>query len=131
MKHRINGGSNVSRDLLGAVIVALGPMAFATPVLSANTIPAAPPVLLAQAEEAAPPAIVHGVGVVVATHPEWPAVTVNHEDMPGFMPPMEMMYSVQSKGLLAGLTKGDKVRFTIDTVNVAITEIAVVEKIPQ
>jgi Cu/Ag efflux protein CusF len=63
----------------------------------------------------APAALVTGLGVVVATHPQHPALTVNHEEIKGFMEAMEMMYYVQSVDMLDGLKPGDKIRFTIDT----------------
>jgi Cu/Ag efflux protein CusF len=63
----------------------------------------------------APWVTVTGVGVVVDTHPEFPALTVVHEEIKGFMSAMKMMYFVQSADMLNGLKAGDKIRFTIDT----------------
>ena len=63
----------------------------------------------------APTGLATGIGVVVAKHPEFPALTIDHEEMPGFMSAMEMMYYVQSASMLESLKVGDTIRFTIDT----------------
>ena len=72
-------------------------------------------ILLVENTVLSPSSLVTGVGVVVAKHPDFPALTVDHEDMPGFMSAMEMMYYVQSVDMLEDLKPGDKIRFTIDT----------------
>lgn len=71
-----------------------------------------------------------GVGVVVAVDPDTTrfgsaTLTVDHEDIPGFMGAMEMMYSVSSPDLLDGLEAGDRIHFTIDTLSVTINSIEV------
>ncbi len=52
-------------------------------------------------------------GEVVALKPEMDAVTLFHEDVPGFMDSMQMDFSLASVEDMTGLTPGDKVSFTI------------------
>jgi protein SCO1/2 len=47
---------------------------------------------------------------VVAITPDKPAVTLDHEAIPGLMKAMEMEFRVADPKLLAGLKAGDKVR---------------------
>jgi protein SCO1/2 len=48
-------------------------------------------------------------GKVVAVDPKKPAVTLDHEDIPGLMKAMEMDFSVEDPKLLDGLKPGDSV----------------------
>jgi protein SCO1/2 len=41
------------------------------------------------------------------------SVTIEHEDIPGFMPAMTMPFTVKDSGLLHGLSAGDRVRFEL------------------
>jgi Cu/Ag efflux protein CusF len=49
-------------------------------------------------------------GKVVALNPQKPAVTLDHEDVPGLMKGMEMEFPVESPKLLEGLHVGDQVQ---------------------
>lgn len=53
------------------------------------------------------------VGIVKSIDPESGKVQVDHEDIPGYMSPMEMNEAVADKKLLDGLEAGDKVEFEI------------------
>ncbi len=64
-----------------------------------------------------------GVGVVLKVDIEKSRVTVDHEEIEGYMKPMVMSYMVTSKARLEGLKPGDKVRFTIDADQRAIVNI--------
>jgi Cu/Ag efflux protein CusF len=87
-----------------------------------------PPKLLAQAPvPAADAKTFHGVGVVIAAVPRAGRVIVNHEEIKGFMGPMEMSYPVTPPSLLNGLNPGDKIGFTIDGGKSTITAIDVIE----
>lgn len=79
--------------------------------------------------DAAPsaPSTVVGEGEVVATVPGSGQIVVDHEEIKGFMEAMTMGYRVDPPSLLAGLSAGDKVRFTIDVTRRAIVRI---EKLP-
>ena len=57
---------------------------------------------------------VQGVGVVTAIDPKAQRLTINHEDIKGFMGAMEMAYPVARPGLLTGIRAGDKIRFVIN-----------------
>jgi Cu/Ag efflux protein CusF len=63
---------------------------------------------------AEPHGLFHGVGVVIAVDPKTGALTVNHSEIRGFMPAMEMMFRVDPPSLSQGLRKGDKIAFTIE-----------------
>jgi Cu/Ag efflux protein CusF len=52
-------------------------------------------------------------GEVVALKPEIGAVTVFHEDVPGFMDSMQMDFAVADVDQMSGLTPGDRIAFTI------------------
>jgi Cu/Ag efflux protein CusF len=110
--------------------LALAVAAVGTPALARDSAQTRPigGIVIAQADGAAPSSVVEGVGVVVAADPDTTkfgaaTLTVDHEEIPGFMGPMEMMYSVTSPDLLDGLEPGDHVRFTIDTVSVTINAV--------
>src|SRR3954468_11430673 len=48
---------------------------------------------------------VQGVGVVTAIDPKAQRLTINHEDIKGFMGAMEMAYPVARPGLLTGVAQ--------------------------
>lgn len=52
-------------------------------------------------------------GAVVAIHPDASTVTVHNDDLPGFMPPMDMDYAVKDKHAMDTLKPGDKIKATI------------------
>ena len=54
------------------------------------------------------------VGVIKAMDVANDKITIDHEDIPGYMPPIEMNESVSDKSLLSGLKRGDKVEFEIE-----------------
>ena len=49
-------------------------------------------------------------GKVVALNPQKPAVTLDHEDVPGLMKGMEMEFPVENSKVLEGLRVGDQVQ---------------------
>ena len=55
-----------------------------------------------------------GVGTVKALKPAVPSVEIDHEDIPGLMPAMEMEFRVKDKSLLDNLEVGNRVEFTIE-----------------
>lgn len=52
-------------------------------------------------------------GQILGLHPENQAVTIRHEDIPGFMPGMTMTFKVDDAKLLEGRAPGDLVRATL------------------
>jgi FtsP/CotA-like multicopper oxidase with cupredoxin domain/Cu/Ag efflux protein CusF len=69
-----------------------------------------------------------GLGVVIAAVPRVGRLIVNHEEIKGFMGPMEMSYPVAPPALLDGLNPGDKIGFTIDPAKSTIVAIEVLER---
>ncbi len=68
---------------------------------------------------AAPPAAVQsnsykGVGVVKGLDPKVPAIEIDHEDIVGLMPAMQMQFPVTDRNLLDGLAVNDQIDFTIE-----------------
>ncbi|HYA71819.1 MAG TPA: copper-binding protein [Roseiarcus sp.] len=81
----------------------------------------------AQAQETAATGIFHGVGVVKAIDGATGALTLDHEEIKGFMAAMEMMYRVKPPALSADLRVGDKIAFDIDAGHYTIVGVTVVE----
>jgi Cu/Ag efflux protein CusF len=69
-----------------------------------------------------------GVGIVTSVSPRARAVTLNHEEIKGFMAAMIMMYRVEPFSLAADLRPGDKVEFTIDAQSYTIRDIKLIER---
>ena len=58
----------------------------------------------------------HGAGVVkhVYTNPKAPAIEIDHGDIDGLMPAMQMEFPVTDPNLLNGIAVNDRIDFTID-----------------
>ena len=54
-----------------------------------------------------------GVGVVKSLNPKLPAIELDHEEVVGLMPAMQMEFPVTDVSLLNGLAVNDRVDFTI------------------
>jgi len=52
-------------------------------------------------------------GVVTKVNTEMNSVELDHEDIPGLMPPMKMEFYVTDKKMLDGLRPGDRVEFVV------------------
>jgi Cu/Ag efflux protein CusF len=59
----------------------------------------------------------HGVGVVkkVFSNPKAPAIEIDHGDIDGLMPAMQMEFPVTDPNILNGIAVNDRVDFTIET----------------
>jgi Cu/Ag efflux protein CusF len=55
------------------------------------------------------------VGTIKAIDPTKPSIEINHEDIKGLMPAMQMQFHVRDKALLDGLATEDRVSFTIES----------------
>ena len=55
-----------------------------------------------------------GVGTVKSIDPKLPAIEIDHEDIKGLMPAMQMQFHVKDKGLLEGVAPEDRINFTIE-----------------
>src|SRR5690349_18499254 len=58
----------------------------------------------------------HGAGVVkhVYTNPKAPAIEIDHGDIDGLMPAMQMEFPVTDPKLLDGIAVNDHIDFTVD-----------------
>ena len=54
-----------------------------------------------------------GVGVVKSLNPKLPAIEIDHEEVVGLMPAMQMEFPVTEASLLNGLAVNDRVDFTV------------------
>jgi len=54
-----------------------------------------------------------GVGVVKRINPKLPAIEIDHEDIVGLMPAMQMEFPVTEVSLLNGIAVNDHIDFTI------------------
>ena len=77
----------------------------------------------ARVEEIEASGTFHGVGVVTAIDSGSGALTLDHDDIPGLMPAMVMMYRVASPDLDRGLAVGDRVAFDIDGGSLTISAV--------
>jgi Cu/Ag efflux protein CusF len=71
-----------------------------------------------------------GVGVIVAISPTTGSLTINHEEIVGFMPPMEMLFRVDPRTLSQGLRPGDRIAFKVLPKGYVIRFVRVLEKAP-
>ena len=54
-----------------------------------------------------------GVGVVKSLNPKTPAIEIDHEEIVGLMPAMQMEFPVTEASLLNGIQVNDRIDFTI------------------
>ena len=80
----------------------------------------------ALSQEAAQTGVFHGHGIVRAIQPGTGALTLDHDEIKGFMPAMEMMYRVRSPEVSKDLRPGDTVDFTIDAAKDDIVDVKLV-----
>lgn len=55
-----------------------------------------------------------GVGFVTAINPATGSLTINHEDIPGLMSAMEMVFRVDPSTISNGVHPGDKIEFFVE-----------------
>jgi Cu/Ag efflux protein CusF len=55
-----------------------------------------------------------GVGTIKALNPKAPSIEINHGDIEGLMPAMQMEFEVSDASLLNGLQVEDQIDFTIE-----------------
>ncbi|MGH2650065.1 MAG: copper-binding protein [Actinomycetota bacterium] len=64
-------------------------------------------------------------GIVRSVLPDLGAIILTHEALPGLMGAMTMGFEVQDPKILAGLTSGDRVRFTVTHTGQRIVLVAI------
>lgn len=90
------------------------------PVTANQATPSPTPAQTASPPQKAEPKTYHGEGVVTKIVLENPydktlsSVELNHGEIVGLMPAMQMEFYVKEKSLLKGLKVGDKVDFTLE-----------------
>src|SRR5262245_55422159 len=72
----------------------------------------------------------HGEGVVkkIFTNPKAPAIEIDHGDIDGLMPAMQMEFPVTDPSLLNGIAVNDRIDFTVDSTAGQIKVIAIKKK---
>lgn len=75
---------------------------------SSNSTPASGPAAAVQTTQ------YKAVGVVKALDPKAPAIEIDHGDVEGLMPAMQMEFPVTDANLLNGLAVNDRIDFTIE-----------------
>ncbi len=69
-----------------------------------------------------------GVGVVKAIDPKAPAIEIDHGDIEGLMPAMQMEFPVTDASLLNGIAVNDRIDFTIEAAKGQMKVIAIKKK---
>ncbi len=69
-----------------------------------------------------------GVGTVKSVNPKAPAVEIDHGDIDGLMPAMQMEFPVADATLLNGIAVNDQVDFTIDNAKGDMRIVAIKKK---
>ena len=64
-------------------------------------------------------------GVVKALNPKGPAIEIDHGDVEGLMPAMQMEFPVPDANLLNGLAVNDRVDFTIENATDGMKVVAI------
>ena len=54
------------------------------------------------------------VGVVKGLDPKELIIELDHENIPGLMPAMQMQFHVKERSLFDGLVVGDRIKFTVE-----------------
>ena len=67
-------------------------------------------------------------GVVKAVNPKGPAIEIDHGDVEGLMPAMQMEFPVTDPKLLNGIAVNDKVDFTIENATDGMKVVALTKK---
>ncbi|HTG85772.1 MAG TPA: copper-binding protein [Pyrinomonadaceae bacterium] len=70
----------------------------------------------------------NGVGTVKALNPKGPSIEIDHGDIEGLMPAMQMEFQVSDATLLNGLQVNDQIDFTIEDRTGVMRVIAIKKK---
>lgn len=86
---------------------------------SSNSTPASGPAAAVQTNR------FKAVGVVKALNPKGPAIEIDHGDVEGLMPAMQMEFPVTDANLLNGLAVNDRIDFTIENATDGMKVVAI------
>ncbi|HXQ74796.1 MAG TPA: copper-binding protein [Pyrinomonadaceae bacterium] len=67
-------------------------------------------------------------GVVKAVNPKGPAIEIDHGDIEGLMPAMQMEFPVTDANLLNGLAVNDRIDFTVENATDGMKVVAIKKK---
>ena len=67
-------------------------------------------------------------GVVKALNPKGPAIEIDHGDIEGLMPAMQMEFPVTDPNLLNGLAVNDRIDFTVENATDGMKVVAIKKK---
>lgn len=81
--------------------------------------------VLVQAQD--PNAVFRGIGVVTDVDPATGALTINHQEIVGLIPAMEMLFEVEPRSLSEGVKPGDRIEFRVEGKTYRIRDIKVIE----
>jgi Cu/Ag efflux protein CusF len=69
-----------------------------------------------------------GYGVVKALNPKAPSIEINHGEIDGLMPAMQMEFPVTDAKLLDGLAVNDRIDFTVENAPEGMKVVAITKK---
>jgi protein SCO1/2 len=69
--------------------------------------------------------VFHGVGTVDSVDRERAVVQIDHQDIPGAMPAMNMPYNVKDRTLLDSIASGDKVDFWLESTDAGLMVVGI------
>lgn len=72
--------------------------------------------------------IYQATGVVTAVNNKSGEVSIDHEDIPGFMSAMKMTFPVRDRSLIEGLNPGDKIEFELERRSSDLTVTKIIRK---
>ena len=74
-----------------------------------------------------------GYGVVKSINPQAPSIEINHGEIEGLMPAMQMEFPVTDANLLNGLAVNDRIDFTVENAPEGMKVVAIKkhEEVPQ
>lgn len=67
--------------------------------------------------------VFHGFGIVKAIQARTGALTLDHEEIVGWMPAMEMMYKVKLPSVSKGVRIGERIGFDVDAKSYTILRV--------
>ena len=108
--HKSNDGRprNAAPTIASLVLILITACSGAGPNESKNPTPSGPAAAVQSHSHKA-------VGIVKALNPKLPAIEIDHEDISGLMPAMQMEFPVSDVALLNGLAVNDRIDFTVES----------------
>jgi Cu/Ag efflux protein CusF len=115
---------SLPRAVGACLLLTLGSHAFAAAVPPTGHA-GHPSLHLVQAPAADASKVFQAVGVVTAKSPDG-SLTINHQNIEGLMPAMEMMFSVKPRTLSSAVRPGDRIEFSVEGKTYTVVALKVV-----